>query len=39
LEISDESAAARWFTLENFPEPAFEGERRALALLRALPAA
>ena len=38
-EISDESAAARWFTLEDFPEPAFEGERRALALLRASPRA
>lgn len=37
-EISDESAAARWFPLGEFPEPAFAGERRALAALRASPA-
>ena len=36
LEVSEESSEAGWFTLEEFPEPAFEGERRALAALRAL---
>jgi ADP-ribose pyrophosphatase YjhB (NUDIX family) len=35
LEISDEKSEFRWATLEDFPEPAFEGERRALAALRA----
>lgn len=34
LEVSDESLEAGWFTLEDFPEPAFEGERKALAALR-----
>ena len=34
-EISDESGAARWFPLAEFPEPAFWGEQQALALLRA----
>ena len=32
--ISDESSEAGWFTLDEFPEPAFEGERQALAVLR-----
>ena len=36
LEIAaDESSEARWFSLDEFPEPAFEGERAALAALRA----
>lgn len=35
LEISSESSEARWFNLEGLPVPAFEGERRALADLRA----
>ena len=34
-KLSDESGEARWFTLAEFPEPAFHGERRALAALRA----
>lgn len=34
LAVSDESLEAGWFTLEEFPEPAFEGERKALAALR-----
>jgi ADP-ribose pyrophosphatase YjhB (NUDIX family) len=34
LEISDESTEAGWFTLDDFPEPAFEGERAALRRLR-----
>ncbi|MGB3097953.1 MAG: NUDIX domain-containing protein [Solirubrobacterales bacterium] len=34
LEISEESGEARWFPLESFPEPAFSGERQALAALR-----
>ena len=34
LEVSDESTEARWFPLEEFPEPAFEGERKALERLR-----
>ena len=34
MEVSDESSEARWFTLDDFPRPAFEGERQALALLR-----
>lgn len=34
LDVSDESAEAGWFTLEEFPEPAFAGEREALAILR-----
>mgnify|MGYP002336092781 CR=1 FL=1 len=33
--ISDESGEARWFALAEFPEPAFAGEQRALAALRA----
>jgi NAD+ diphosphatase len=32
--ISDESGEARWFPLAEFPEPAFAGEQRALAVLR-----
>lgn len=32
--ISDESSEAAWFPLAEFPTPAFEGERRALAALR-----
>lgn len=35
LRISDEKSEARWVTLAECPEPAFEGERRALAALRA----
>ena len=35
LVISGEKSEAGWFSLEAFPEPAFEGERRALAVLRA----
>lgn len=35
LEVSDESKEARWFDLDSFPVPAFAGERRALAELRA----
>ena len=35
LEVSDESSEAAWFDLESFPVPAFAGERRALAELRA----
>ena len=34
LSVSDESAEAGWFSLEDFPRPAFAGERRALAALR-----
>jgi len=34
MKVSDESLEACWFTLEGFPEPAFEGERKALAALR-----
>jgi 8-oxo-dGTP diphosphatase len=34
LDVSEESSAAEWFTLADFPEPAFEGEREALAALR-----
>ncbi len=33
-EISDESEEAKWFSLADFPEPAFADERRALAILR-----
>jgi len=36
LEVSEESSEAGWFALDEFPEPAFEGEREALAALRAL---
>jgi ADP-ribose pyrophosphatase YjhB (NUDIX family) len=35
LRISEEKSEARWASLDAFPEPAFEGERRALADLRA----
>ena len=35
LRISEEKSEAAWFGLGDFPEPAFEGERRALAELRA----
>lgn len=34
LEVSDESQEASWFALDDFPEPAFEGEQKALARLR-----
>jgi len=34
MEVSDESLEAGWFRLDDFPEPAFEGERKALAALR-----
>ena len=34
LVISDESAEAGWFALDEVPELAFEGERLALAALR-----
>ncbi len=34
LEVSDESTAAEWFPLAEFPKPAFEGEQKALARLR-----
>lgn len=33
--ISEESSEAGWFALDEFPEPAFHGERRALAEIRA----
>jgi 8-oxo-dGTP diphosphatase len=36
FEVSDESEEAGWFPLDEFPEPAFEGERRALAALRSI---
>jgi 8-oxo-dGTP diphosphatase len=35
LEVSEESSEAEWFPLDEFPQPAFEGERQALAALRA----
>ena len=35
FEISAESGGARWFSLAEFPEPAFSGEQQALAELRA----
>lgn len=35
LEVSDESSESEWFPLAEFPEPAFEGERLAIADLRA----
>jgi ADP-ribose pyrophosphatase YjhB (NUDIX family) len=35
LDVSDESGEARWFPLAEFPEPAFKGERKALAAIRA----
>lgn len=34
LEVSDESREAGWFSLGDFPRPAFADERRALAVLR-----
>lgn len=34
LDVSEESTESEWFTLAKFPEPAFEGEREALAALR-----
>lgn len=34
FEMSNESQEWKWFPLAEFPEPAFEGERRALADLR-----
>lgn len=36
LDVSDESQEAAWFPLADFPDPAFAGERQALAALRAL---
>lgn len=36
LEVSAESEEAGWFPLDEFPEPAFAGERKALAALREL---
>jgi ADP-ribose pyrophosphatase YjhB (NUDIX family) len=35
FDLSDESSEAGWFTLDEFPRPAFAGERQALAVLRA----
>lgn len=35
LVVSPESSQAAWFRLADFPQPAFEGERLALAKLRA----
>jgi len=35
LEISDESQEGAWFSLADFPRPAFADEREALAVLRA----
>jgi ADP-ribose pyrophosphatase YjhB (NUDIX family) len=37
FDVSDESEEAGWFTLDEFPEPAFASEREALAILRAEP--
>lgn len=34
LVVSPESSEAAWFTLAEFPRPAFDGERLALAALR-----
>lgn len=34
LDVSDESSEAGWFSLDDFPRPAFAGERSALAILR-----
>ena len=34
MQVSDESLEAGWFTLDEFPQPAFEGERMALEALR-----
>ena len=34
MKVSEESSEAGWFALDEFPRPAFEGERRALAALR-----
>lgn len=34
LDVSEESAEAGWFSLADFPRPAFAGERAALAALR-----
>lgn len=34
LEVSEESTEAAWFPLGEFPEPVFEGERKAWAALR-----
>jgi len=34
MEVSDESLEAAWFSLDDFPSPAFEGERAALSTLR-----
>jgi ADP-ribose pyrophosphatase YjhB (NUDIX family) len=35
IEISDESQEGDWFSLGEFPEPAFADERRVLTMLRA----
>lgn len=35
--LSDEKSEAAWFALDEFPEPAFAGERAGLADLRASP--
>jgi len=35
FEVSDESEGSDWFDLDDFPVPAFAGERRALTALRA----
>jgi NAD+ diphosphatase len=35
--LSDESGEAAWFPLAEFPDPAFSGERQALAILRSRP--
>lgn len=34
MQVSDESLEAGWFMLDDFPQPAFEGERKALEALR-----
>lgn len=34
FDVSDESQEAKWFPLAEFPDPAFPGERAALATLR-----
>lgn len=34
MQVSDESLEAGWFALDDFPQPAFEGEREALGALR-----
>jgi ADP-ribose pyrophosphatase YjhB (NUDIX family) len=34
VEVSEESLEGAWFSLDDFPQPAFEGERMALEALR-----